>query len=52
VRDAKDEDQRGEDDQLQLRSDDELALAIDFHHSSAGTHLARFRRCPIPVKKA
>lgn len=34
------------------RSDDELALAIDFHHSSAGTHLARMRRCEVPVKKA
>ena len=37
---------------LAWRSDDELALAIDFHHSAAGTHLARFRRCQIPVKKA
>lgn len=34
------------------RSDDTQALAIDFHHSPAGTHLARLRRCPIPVKKA
>jgi hypothetical protein len=34
------------------RSDDTQALAIDFHHSSAGTHLARLRRCEIPVKKA
>ena len=34
------------------RSDDELALAIDFHHSAQGTHLARLRRCPMPVKKA
>lgn len=31
------------------RSDDAQALAIDFHHSSAGTHLARMRRCEIPV---
>jgi hypothetical protein len=37
---------------LVWRSDDVLALAIDFHHSAAGTHLARLRRCPIPVKKA
>ena len=37
---------------LVWRSDDTLALAVDFHHSSAGTHLARLRRCPIPVKKA
>jgi hypothetical protein len=34
------------------RADDELALAIDFHHSAAGTHLAQMRRCPIPAKKA
>lgn len=34
------------------RSDDTQALAIDFHHSGAGTHLARLRRCDIPVKKA
>ena len=34
------------------RSDDAQALAIDFHHSSAGTHLARMRRCEIPAKKA
>jgi hypothetical protein len=33
-------------------ADDAQALAIDFHHSAAGTHLARLRRCPIPVKKA
>jgi hypothetical protein len=37
---------------LAWRSDDELALAIDFHHSAAGTHLARLRRCQVPVKKA
>ena len=34
------------------RSDDTQALAIDFHHSGAGTHLARIRRCEVPVKKA
>ena len=34
------------------RSDDTQALAIDFHHSGAGTHLARMRRCEVPVKKA
>lgn len=34
------------------RNDDTQALAIDFHHSPAGTHLARMRRCPVPVRKA
>jgi hypothetical protein len=37
---------------LVWRSDGVLALAIDFHHSAAGTHLARMRRCEVPVKKA